>query len=108
MPNSEDQEMALYEAFVSDPDRRLIAPAQDGVPSVEFKFGGGWRECRIWEGYFDASLILLKAALRAPQADNLIFPALFDLRMPWKSPSNGTSDMRAASFPNALGTTSMC
>jgi hypothetical protein len=81
MPNSEDEEMALYEAFVSDPDTRLIAPAPDGAPSVEFRFGCGWRECRIWEGYFDASLILLNEALqRAPQAHNLIFPALFNLR----------------------------
>jgi hypothetical protein len=81
MPNSEDEEMALYEAFVRDPDTRSIAPAPDGAPSVEFSFGGDWRECRIWEGYFDASLILLNEALqRAPQAHNLIFPALFNLR----------------------------
>jgi hypothetical protein len=38
IPNSEDEEMALYEAFVSDPDTRLIAPAPDGAPSVEFRF----------------------------------------------------------------------
>jgi hypothetical protein len=81
MPDREDEEMALYEAFASDPDTRLIAPAHDDVPSVEFKFGGEWRECRIWEGYFDTSLILLGEALRrAPRADNLVFPALFNLR----------------------------
>jgi hypothetical protein len=81
MSNSEDEEMALYEAFISDPDTRLIVPAPEGVPNVEFKFGGEWRECRIWEGYFEASLILLKKALqRAPQTNNLVFPALFNLR----------------------------
>lgn len=45
MPISEDEEMVLCKAFVADPDTRLIAPAQDGTPSVEFKFGGGWRDC---------------------------------------------------------------
>lgn len=81
MSNSGDEETAFYEAFISDPDTRLIAPAPEGAPNIEFKFGGDWRECRIWEGYFDASLILLKEALqRAPQANNLAFPALFNLR----------------------------
>jgi hypothetical protein len=81
MPISEDEEIALYEAFLSDPDRRLITPAEHGAPSVEFTSDGGWRECRIWEGYLDASSILLKEALqREPRANNLIFPALFSLR----------------------------
>src|SRR3978361_2262004 len=81
MSISEDAEIALYEAFLSNPDTRLIAPAEDGTPSVEFPFGGGWRECRIWEGYLDASLILLREALqREPRGGNLIFPALFNLR----------------------------
>ncbi|NKL95683.1 MULTISPECIES: hypothetical protein [Rhizobium] len=77
----EDQENALYEVFLSNPDPRLIAPAEDGAPSVEFRFGGGWRECRIWEGYLDASTILLRQILkRQGLANNLIFPALFNLR----------------------------
>ena len=81
MPISEDEEMTLYEAFLCDPDTRLIRPAQEDTPSIDFKFDGGWRECRIWEGYFDASLILIKKALEEePRGDNLIFPALFNLR----------------------------
>ncbi|CEJ12511.1 hypothetical protein BN1110_02810 [bacterium YEK0313] len=81
MTISEDEEMALYEAFLADHDTRLIAAPKDDAPSVDFRFGGGWRECRIWEGYLDASLILLRAALHGgPGAHNLIFPALFDLR----------------------------
>lgn len=79
--SDEEEEMALYEAFIKSHDTRLIAPPEDGAPSIEFRFGGGWRECRIWEGYFDASLVLLGEALhQAPRANNLIFPALFNLR----------------------------
>jgi hypothetical protein len=78
MPIGEDEEMAFYEVFCSDPDTRLFAPAQDNAPSVEFKLGGSWRECRIWEGYFDASLILMKEALQNMEANNLIFPAMFN------------------------------
>lgn len=81
MIDTEDSERILHEASLYNTDTRLIAPSRDGVPSIEFKFGGGWRECRIWEGYFDSSLILLEAILReTPRADNLIFPALFNLR----------------------------
>lgn len=81
MPISEDEEMTLYEAFLCDPNTRLIRPAQDDTPSIDFKFDGGWRECRIWEGYFDASLILIRKALEEePRGHNLIFPALFNLR----------------------------
>lgn len=80
MPISEDEEMTLYEAFLCDPDTRLIRPAQDDTPGIDFKFDGGWRECRIWEGYFDASLILIRKALEEPSGYNLIFPALFNLR----------------------------
>jgi hypothetical protein len=81
MSMSEDEETALYEAFLNNPDRRLIVPAEDGAPSVEFRFGGGWRECQIWESYLDASLILLREALQQePRGGNLIFPALFNLR----------------------------
>ncbi len=77
----EDEELRLYQAFLSDPDTRLIAPAKTGAPSIDFRSGGCWRECRIWEGYFDASHLLLKQALEeSPRADNLIFPALFNLR----------------------------
>jgi hypothetical protein len=81
MAFSDDEEIARYKSFLSDPDPRLIAPGEEGNPNVEFRFGDGWRECRIWEGYLDASLILLKAALqRMPGASNLVFPALFNLR----------------------------
>ncbi len=81
MFTSEDEEIALYDAFLNSPDKRLIAPAEDSAPSIEFRFGGSWRECRIWEGYFDASLFLLREILqRGSIANNLIFPALFNLR----------------------------
>jgi hypothetical protein len=81
MSISEDEETALYEAFLRDPDRRLIAPAHESTPSVEFTLGGSWRECRIWEGYFDASLMLLREILqRESRTNHLIFPALFNLR----------------------------
>lgn len=81
MPNNEDRELELYQAFLNKCDMRLFAPGEHGVPSVEFRFGGKWRECRIWEGYLDASLILLKKALDDwPRSNNLIFPALFNFR----------------------------
>jgi hypothetical protein len=81
MSISEDEERALYEAFLSNPDARLIAPAKTGAPSIEFLSDDNWRECRIWEGYLDASLILLREAMQQEsQASNLIFPALFNLR----------------------------
>lgn len=81
MSITKDSELALYQAFLSNRDMRLITPPKDGAPSVEFRFGGEWRECRIWEGYLDASLILLKEALEeSPRSNNLIFPALFNLR----------------------------
>lgn len=81
MSTSDEEEMALYEAYIKSHDTRLIVPPEEGAPSVEFRFGGGWRECRIWESYFDASLILLGEALhQAPRANSLIFPALFNLR----------------------------
>jgi len=76
---SEDEELALYEAFLNDPDARLIVPAKEGTPSVEFD--DRWRDCYIWRGYLDASLILLKEALQwETRARSLIFPALFNLR----------------------------
>ncbi len=81
MSINEDDGLALYQAFLDKRDMRLIVPAEDGAPSVEFRFDGEWRECRIWEGYLDASLVLLKEALQeSPRSNNLIFPALFNLR----------------------------
>lgn len=81
MPKREEVETMNCEAFLNDPDTRLIAPAQDESKGVEFTFDGSWRTCRIWEGYFRASQILLEAALQEPQeARGLIFPALFNLR----------------------------
>ncbi|RWR33326.1 hypothetical protein D2T29_06620 [Sinirhodobacter populi] len=77
----EDREDALYEDFLHDPDTRLIAPPADSDRGVEFHFSGEWRECRIWEGYLDSSLILLKVAVEEfPRMNQLIFPALFNLR----------------------------
>lgn len=71
----------LYDAFATDTDARLIAPAQEGALCVQFKFGARWRECQIWQGYFDASLMLLENILeQTPRADNLIFPGLFNFR----------------------------
>ncbi|MBZ6078106.1 hypothetical protein [Microvirga puerhi] len=81
MPISDEAEMEHYEAFMRNAGSRLISPASDDTSNIEFKFGGDWRECRIWEGYFDASLILLRTMFqKAPQTGNLIFPALFNLR----------------------------
>ncbi|MCQ4632861.1 hypothetical protein GB927_022660 [Shinella sp. CPCC 100929] len=78
---STDDENELYQAFLESGETRLIAPAENNVPSVEFRHGGGWRECRIWEGYLDASSFLLREVLREyPRANNLIFPAMFNLR----------------------------
>jgi hypothetical protein len=65
---------------MNDPDARLIAPARDGAPNIWFPMDLR-RECRIWQGYLDASLILLRKALEGgPWVHNLIFPALFNLR----------------------------
>jgi len=81
MPISENEENALYEAYLNAGDPRLIASLTRGSPSIDFNFDGDWRECRIWEGYLDASHILLKKALDDfPRANNLVFPALFNLR----------------------------
>jgi len=81
MPFSESEENALYEAYLKAGDARLIVPPTSNAPSIDFSSGGDWRECRIWEGYLDASHILLKKALDDfPRANELVFPALFNLR----------------------------
>ncbi len=81
MSISEEKEDALYEAFLNSPSAGMFVPAKAGSPSLKPQSGGGWRECRIWEGYFDASLILLQTLLREKShVDNLIYPALFNLR----------------------------
>lgn len=81
MAMSEDEEMALYQAFLDHPDLRMIAPPVEGIPSVRFRLGDEWRECRIWQGYFDASDILFREMLQNEyRASSLIFPALFNLR----------------------------
>jgi len=81
MSISEDEELTLYQAYLNSCDPRLIKSTDEGAPSVEFTFDGEWREYRIWEGYLDASLILLKKVLeQSPWSENLIFPALFKLR----------------------------
>lgn len=79
MPTDDEDE--LYQAFLENGDSRLIAPAENDVPSVEFVRGEKWRECRIWRGYIDASFFLLREALRKHPCNNsLIFPAMFNLR----------------------------
>jgi hypothetical protein len=76
-----DEVSALFGHFSTNPNARMITHAEDGSPFVAFRNGGGWRECRIWEGYFDASLMLIRSILDSKSlAHNLIFPALFNLR----------------------------
>lgn len=79
--STDDDEEELYQAFLESGDARFIAPAENDVPSVEFLDCGEKQEWRIWQGYLDASFLLLKEALRqSPSASNLIFPAMFNLR----------------------------
>lgn len=78
---TDEEVFALFADFNEAPNTRLIARAADGSPFVELRHGGGWRECRIWEGYFDASLTLIRSVLQSKSlTHNLIFPALFNLR----------------------------
>lgn len=81
-PNTEDDESAFFEALLHNPPERLILPAEEGSPSVDFSFGNAtWREYRIWEGYIDASRLLLDQILKGrPNSRGLIFPAMFNLR----------------------------
>jgi hypothetical protein len=81
-PNTEDDESVFLEALLYNPPDRLILPAEDGFPSVDFSFEDPtWREYRIWEGYLDASLLLLDQILKKrPNSRGLIFPAMFNLR----------------------------
>ena len=58
MSINEDQENALSEADLSDPDACLIVPPHDGAPRLNFRADERWRECRIWHGYLNSSLIL--------------------------------------------------
>ncbi len=76
-----DDELELYTEFTHDPVTRMIVSPNEGAPCIGFEFAGSWRECRIWEGYFRASQTLLKVMLdEGRRADNLIFPAMFNLR----------------------------
>lgn len=81
MQTDKDEETALYEAFQRQNDGRLINPALGDVQSVKFSDDDAVRDCRIWEGYLDASILLLEKAVQDwPRSNNLVFPALFNLR----------------------------
>lgn len=81
MQIDKDEETALYEAFQRENEGRLITSALGDVPNVEFSDDDPSRDCRIWEGYLDASILLLeKAAQDWPRSNSLVFPALFNLR----------------------------
>ncbi|MBP2158885.1 MULTISPECIES: hypothetical protein [Asticcacaulis] len=77
---TDDEEMVLYVEFLQDVDKRLVIPPKDNAPCVKFDQKDKWRERRIWQGYFWASEILLKAAIKGRERDSLIFPALFNFR----------------------------
>lgn len=81
MDTEKDEEAILHEEFLYTHKDGLIAPAKRDVPSVEFSNDDAVRECRIWEGYLDASCLLLERAVKQwSQENRLIFPALFNLR----------------------------
>jgi len=81
MPISDDEEMELYEAFLNDPDTRMIAPPTEGEPSVRVQQRGHWGDWQIWDGYLKASELLLRECMKSQHdAKRLIFPALFNLR----------------------------
>ena len=79
-PTREDDE-AFFKALLDDPPERLITPADNGV-CVDFVVrDANRREHEIWEGYLDASHFLLNRVLeRKSLSQNLIFPAMFNLR----------------------------
>lgn len=72
----------FYRFLDENPPTRLFLTAEDGTPSIGFAPGTASRqERRIWEGYIDASAILLGHILNnRPNSLTLIFPALFNLR----------------------------
>ncbi|NKW09902.1 hypothetical protein HGG76_11260 [Ochrobactrum tritici] len=81
MQIDKDDEAALYEAFQRENDGGLITPAIGDVPSLEFSNDDAVHDCRIWEGYLDASILLLEKATQDwPRSNNLVFPGLFNLR----------------------------
>ena len=81
MSASDEEEIELYLEFQKDTDARLLAPPKIGGIAIEFPFEDRWRESRIWAGYLNASLILLREMLLTPLlASTLIFPALFNFR----------------------------
>lgn len=77
---SEDGEILLYQAFLDSTDPRLFAPRDESAASIEATHNRSWRECRIWQGYFAESLLLLREISQQGRPSNLIFPALFNLR----------------------------
>lgn len=81
MQIEKDDEASLYETFQRENEGTLITPAVGAVPSFDFSNDDAVRDCRIWDGYLDASILLLeKAAQDWPRSNNLVFPALFNLR----------------------------
>ena len=82
MSNDEDDHSSFFESLWDNPPESLLLPAEDGAPRVSFHLSDGvWQEYRIWEGYIDASSLLLNAILEGkPNSRGLIFPAMFNLR----------------------------
>lgn len=81
MTLTEDEEAAFYEVSVNDGERRMIAPPVDGEPSARFPGPSNARDDLLWDGYLEASQVLLRACMESERsAERLISPALFNLR----------------------------
>lgn len=81
-PHSSDDHISFFEALHDDMPERLLLRAEDGSPCVDFSLGHErWREHRIWEGYINASCLLLNEILEeSPASRWFIFPAMFNFR----------------------------
>lgn len=78
--DEEDEELAHYEAFLADEDKRMLAPPNKGEPSARLKLGR-CGDVQIWEAYLSASAILIRECMTCERkASTLIYPALFNLR----------------------------
>jgi len=73
---------AFFETLLSDPPDGLFLPAIEGAPSIDIRSESvSRREQQIWEGYFDAASVLLNEILAGRSfSQNLMFPAIFNLR----------------------------
>jgi hypothetical protein len=80
-PTPEDDEV-FFQALLHDAPEGLIVPAENGTLGIDFAVRDADRwEREIWEGYLNASHLLLKEVLsRRAFSQNLIFPAMFNLR----------------------------